>query len=135
MKKKLEAPQLKYMHLRSEQGKGSVTIGYKVNFNRKEVEWTKARCAPHDNFCRRIGRMVCQGRFLTNGAKRSNGTIRAFVKSFTFTKDGHKAYAEIKARLVKEHPDYFEVVGEEPRPYTSLKVVGGINMIDPWEGM
>ena len=97
-KTKPEKPELKYIHMRSEQHKGSVTIGYKVDHDKKVVYYSKARCAPFDNFCRKIGRDICAGRFAVHGPE----------GEFKFDK-----YEDIKAYFLQEHhPDRFDVVIE-----------------------
>lgn len=90
-KTKVKHPELKYVHIRSEQGKGSVTIGYKVEGNK--VFYTRARCAPFDNFCRKIGRDICAGRMAVHGP----------CAEFEF-----KEVGEIKKLIFeKEHPDVY----------------------------
>ena len=102
-KNKQDRP-LKFFHFRSEQGKGSVTIGYEVNLETKTVTFTVAHCAPHDNFCRRIGRDICQGRF--------RKPQKNPPQTFTF-----KEYDDIKKHFIDNfHPDNVVVV-EDGEPH------------------
>lgn len=58
----------KFLHLRNlkassePETKGGVTFAYKVHDN-GDVEVAIAKCHNKDNFCRRIGRLISEGRF------------------------------------------------------------------------
>ena len=118
---KQDKPQLKYMHLRSDNQLGATTVGFSVDTENKMVYYTVAKCCPWDNFSRKIGRSICQGRFVKGGD---------FIKSFAYT-----AYAEIKKELLKLHPDYIEVVPTETsHSSTPLAIFGDFSALDAWGG-
>jgi hypothetical protein len=84
-------PKLRFMHLRSAIGKGTVTIGYRIDDATKTAFFIKAKCNPKDNFCRRVGRDICIGRFNKYGP----------LGEFKF-----KNYDEVKEYFIAQHhPD------------------------------
>ena len=119
MRNRQALPKLKYLHLRSEQGLGTTTIGFQVDTETKTVYYTTARCNKKDMFCRRVGRDICAGRML----KEKN--VRTFF---------YNSYDDVKKELLKHHPDY-EVVGEaDAKNPTPRKIDGGAEAMGWWAG-
>lgn len=98
----------KFIHLRSTQGNGAVTIAYTVlsevghhEIARTRVFYALAKCSPRDNFCRRTGRVKSAGRL--NSPR--------YVKDYIFT-----SYDDMKSHFLKYHPDHVEAPKVEDRP-------------------
>lgn len=88
---------MKYIHIRSDEGRGSVTVAYKIENN--TVSYNIARCCPTDNFCRRIGRNIARGRLEKHGP----------LNTFPFVN-----FTDTTKRLIEEfHPDYIHILPSE----------------------
>lgn len=95
---------LKFLHLRSENNKGAVSIGYIIEGNK--CTYTIAHCNPRDNFCRRIGRAICAGRL-----------EKALAKDLKFKE--FESREELKQFLINTyHPDKEAVVDDPLREHT-----------------
>ena len=67
-KYKDEADRLKYFHMRSSDDPNlACTIGYYWNHEKQEVHYTAARCSHGDTFSKKIGRLICKGRYMKYG--------------------------------------------------------------------
>lgn len=93
---------VRFLHLRSELGRGAVTIAYRVQD--KEVHYVIAKCNPQDNFCRRIGREICLGRMATAVQRKHEDRIKKM--NFVGLEDTKKQLIE------KYHPDRVGVIDE-----------------------
>lgn len=63
---------MRFLHIRNRHGddqnyevttKGGITVAYEVVNNGDEVHMATAKCSIRDNYCRKTGRTIAEGRF------------------------------------------------------------------------
>lgn len=108
----------KFMHLRSTQGRGGVTIAFNMDTVTQTAFYAIARCNPKDNFCRRTGRVKAGGRLLSP----------KWVKDYKYVD-----YKDLKQHFLTYHPDHVVVPEVKDRSYGRSAVSAGIQDMSGWE--
>ncbi len=78
-----------FMHIRNSENpvKGGKTIAYTLVDNNRAVLFNVACCCPNDNFCRRTGRLISEGRLLK--AKDNRLLVLPFADDSNFFNNLH----------------------------------------------